>query len=240
MHGGSSNHKLNFRAGPTNYGDSGNVLSIKGDGNMVISPATKTDNYSRWDNHDVHMRFYGTTSKIEMYAGYIASDIIRSADSQLRLFNDYSDLKAKFGNNLTELWNEQVRIHGSLYVDDSGTIGNDLTVGGNISGSGNIDITGDLTCDDLEAHNGEIGFLRVGQSGVPGSGELIVEGSATINGDIDVHIFGIEISNIAYAVIYSDYIAGYTDVYNNDTLLNDARDGGVANVNGKLLSEKNG
>lgn len=185
LHGNSSTHRLNFRAGPNNNSNLGDVFSIKGDGNIEISPTTKTDNYSQWDNHDVHMQFYGTNSKIEMYHGYIASDIIRSSDSQLRLFNDYGSLKAKFGNSLTELWNEQVRVHGALYVDDSGTIGDDLTVGGNISGSGDIDITGDLTCDDLEASNGQIGFLRVGQPGVPNSGTLIVEGPATINGDID-------------------------------------------------------
>ena len=185
LHGTNDKKRINFRAGPNNNSKLGDVLSIKGDGNIEISPTTKTDNYSRWDNHDVDMRFYGTTSKIEMYGGYIASDIIRSSDSSLRLFKDYGSLKAKFASSLTELWNEQVRIHGSLYVDDSGTIGDDLTVGGNISGSGDIDITGDLTCDDLEASNGQIGFLRVGQPGVPGSGTLIVEGSATINGDID-------------------------------------------------------
>lgn len=56
-------------------------------------------------------------------------------------------------------------------------------------------------------------------------------------GPIDIRLFSAELSDIAFVVGYSDYPSAFVAQSNPVVVLNGARDGAVANVQGKLLSE---
>lgn len=57
-------------------------------------------------------------------------------------------------------------------------------------------------------------------------------------GPIELQFFSAELADVAYVVGYSDYPAAFVAQSNPVIMLNGARDGAVANVQGKLVSEQ--
>ncbi len=57
-------------------------------------------------------------------------------------------------------------------------------------------------------------------------------------GPIEIHFFSAELADAAYVVGYSDYPAAFVAQSNPVIVLNGARDVAVANVQGKLVSER--
>jgi len=73
---------------------------------------------------------------------------------------------------------------------------------------------------------------------LPGTPKEQTETINTQAGDIDLHLFLLEKSDIAYMVGYSDYPEDLLKVAKPQQILDGARDGAVSNVKGELLQEK--
>lgn len=87
------------------------------------------------------------------------------------------------------------------------------------------------TWDEFTSSEGAFSILL---PGVP------TEQTKTVNtavGPIDAHFFLLERKDVAYMVGYSDYPDTVVQKNNPDAILEAARNGAVANVQGKLLSE---
>jgi len=159
LHGWSSNQKFVVRTGLRGADSRGDVFEISADGDMAIKSAY-TVNTS-------HFMTKGRTVSVQENGGAfvartgtnVITNAVRTWDSDFRLHHFDDGLKMQVGTAQTQLWNEQVRIHGKLYVDDSGTFGNDLTVGGDLSAHdlSVSDISAsDIDCDDFDANNADV------------------------------------------------------------------------------------
>ena len=56
-------------------------------------------------------------------------------------------------------------------------------------------------------------------------------------GPVEVHISAVSLGDTAFVVMYSDYPSEYLKAQDSKAILDDARDGAVANTQGTLLSE---
>jgi hypothetical protein len=81
----------------------------------------------------------------------------------------------------------------------------------------------------------EAGAFSVQMPGQPTHSSQTVD---TPNGPIEVHSFLMEHGEAAYLVTYSDYPEGYAEAFDAELLLDDSRDGAVANIQGSLVQEQ--
>lgn len=159
LHGYSSNQKFVIRTGTNGADSRGDVFEINCAGDMQIKSGYTT-NYSQFQTKGRTVSVQDNGGAFVAKTGTnVITNAIRTWDSDFRLHRYDDDLKMQVGETNTQFWNEQVRVHGKLYVNDSGTFGNDLTVGGDISAS---DLTvGDINssaidCDSIDASNVDI------------------------------------------------------------------------------------
>ena len=72
---------------------------------------------------------------------------------------------------------------------------------------------------------------------MPGSPDEQTQAISTPVGSIDLHIFMVEKPDIAYMVAYSDYPQVVVEKATTDEVLEGARNGALAKIQGRLLSE---
>ena len=183
LHGWSSKQKFVVRTGTRGADSRGDVFEISADGDMAIK-AGYTVNTS-------HFMTKGRTVSVQDDGGAfvartgtnVITNAVRTWDSDFRLHRFDDGLKMQVGTTQTQLWNEQVRVHGKLYVNDSGTIGNDLTVGGDLTVN---DINAnDINCDDFDANNADVsGNLTAGAAQF--GDNVSIGGNLTVGGNLSV------------------------------------------------------
>jgi hypothetical protein len=72
---------------------------------------------------------------------------------------------------------------------------------------------------------------------MPGSPKKDVESVNTLIGKVDLYLLTVEADDFGYIVGYGDYPPSFVNNSTVEAMLDGARDGAVANVNGKLVSE---
>jgi len=73
---------------------------------------------------------------------------------------------------------------------------------------------------------------------LPGTPAKVTHTMDTKLGPLDIQVFTLDQSKYSYLVSYSDYPDQILQVKSQDSILNGARDGAVAHVQGKLLGER--
>jgi hypothetical protein len=73
---------------------------------------------------------------------------------------------------------------------------------------------------------------------MPGTPKSEVDSVKTLIGTVDLHSFMVETDDFAYFVAYGDFPPAFVQSADTDAMLDGARDGAVADVNGSLVSER--
>ncbi len=73
---------------------------------------------------------------------------------------------------------------------------------------------------------------------MPGKAEKQTQTVPTAAGSVAINMFTVEKGGEAFIVGYNDFPAAAAEAVNLDQMLNNARDGAIRNVNGKLTSER--
>ena len=192
LYGYSPDQKFVVRTGLYGADSRGDVFEISASGDMAIK-SSYTVNYSQFmtKGRTVSVEDAGGNFVAKTGTGVITNSMRTwDSDFQLRHYaGGNQDLKLRIGEASTELWND-TRIHGSLYVDDSGTIAGALTVGGEVGITGGVDIGGKA---DI-------------------SGTLTVGDSMTVSGDLGAHDITAIDGTFTGDVSCSDFEASNADV----------------------------
>jgi hypothetical protein len=72
---------------------------------------------------------------------------------------------------------------------------------------------------------------------MPGTPTEQIRTVKKLSGPVNVHMFLVEEGDVAYAVAYSDHPDTFVQERTPDLILDDVRDGAVANAHGKLVRE---
>jgi hypothetical protein len=90
------------------------------------------------------------------------------------------------------------------------------------------------TADGWQTFNSTAGGFRVEMPRYPRSS---VQKVSTMMGLIDLHLITVDVGDAGYMVGYSDFPESYVSTGNVDAMLDRARDGAAANVNGRVVKE---